>query len=370
MGLNKIFKNVFDFQPLARQSKIEGRTFARDIIAKPNLKNPRAGASRVFQLNETKLKFRGNVKSKNKLKINKNILATLILFLILPNISALIISEIMYAPLESEFYNEYIEIYNDGESYMDITNWTLCGDALLPGYIDHGDSEKLKLNDSVILPKGNYAIITDGESGTEVYSNFNVQQSALVLHVNAASLCGGLVNSGETIDLKDPSGNLADSISYDSILANNNDKSLQKCSSWIEGEPNPGKENSCQTQNTQTQIQTNQTIQNNNENLQINNQTQNNSNNATISNTSNPASETNQQENIAKEENSEAIMLNSNADSKDIKSEDNTEKLDKIKLDKNDYARYILTAFVFLLAVLFLLKKIFKRKYQNEFKNQ
>ena len=62
----------------------------------------------------------------------------------------------------------------------------------------------------------------------------------------------------------------------------------------------------------------------------------------------------------------ETIIITGSAisNSKDIKSEENT-----AESNKNNYAKYILTAFVFLLALLFLLKrKIFKKEYHNEFK--
>ncbi|MEK6817230.1 MAG: helix-hairpin-helix domain-containing protein, partial [Nanoarchaeota archaeon] len=73
---------------------------------------------------------------------------------------------------------------------------------------------------------------------------------------------------------------------------------------------------------------------------------------------------TNQQN--SQNENNEINILNTSSDSKDIKSENGT-----AKLNKNNYARYILTAFVFLLALLFLLKrKIFKKEYKNEFQEK
>ncbi len=402
---------------------------------------------------------------------NKLIFLFWILFLILPNISALIISEIMYAPLESEFYNEYIEIYNDGESYIDLTNFTLCEDLLLSGYVDKGESGNLKLNDSMILTNGNYAIITDGGSGTEVYSNFNANTNALALHVDSASICGGLVNGGETLNLKDSSGNLISSVTYSGNLANNNDKSMQICSSsWIEEEPTPGRANICQTQTPQMQNQTQtQTPNNQNNNLSsakptieayypknaslnqefnfkiklmnfaqgiydikidilsngtrianILNDGQWKSTNYYLTDAINQNEEKefsikiiekfenaeitikikdsaekieifqgyflykgNEIRETKNETTTETIYLNApltnapdlnenkenrtpvlDEDSKDIKSEENTEKL-----NKSNYAKYILTAFIFLLALLFLFKKIFKKRYQNEFKN-
>ena len=57
------------------------------------------------------------------------------------------------------------------------------------------------------------------------------------------------------------------------------------------------------------------------------------------------------------------ITGNAIADTEDIKSGENTEKL-----NKNDYAKYILIVFAFLIGLLFLLKrKIFKKEYKNEF---
>ena len=67
----------------------------------------------------------------------------------------------------------------------------------------------------------------------------------------------------------------------------------------------------------------------------------------------------------SKPENKTTIITGSaTANTEDIKSGENTEKL-----NKNDYAKYILTAFAFLIALLFLLKnKFFKKEYKNEFK--
>ena len=399
---------------------------------------------------------------------NKNIFLLIgILVLLLPNIYAVVINEIMYAPTQSEYYNEWIEIYNDGNSNINLNNWTLCGDELSAGYIDHADA-KLKLNNSIILSPGDYAIITDGGSGTEVYSNFNVNGNGIALHVGGSTLCGGLVNSGETISLKDNSGNIMNSITYDpNIGAKDDGNSLQLCNlAWTAASPTAGSANSCPT--NQTQTVNNQTI------------TTNETTTTTINEISNPSIGTNYPEKVALNQefifkiklinfdediydvkidilyngNRISEILNENvwkstsyyvndiispnkekeflvkitkefesaeitikikdssdktrifsgylisksnetinemgeesiyqnpieeskpnddgtiiltgsatSNSKDIKSEENTEKL-----NKNDYAKYILIAFAFLLAFLFLLKrKIFKKEYKNEF---
>jgi hypothetical protein len=138
------------------------------------------------------------------------------------------ITEIMYAPTFNYQYNEWIEIYNAGDSEINLNNWTLCGKTLSPGYIDHEDN-KLKLNTTLILSAGSYAIITDGQTGTEVYSNFAVDSGSLALHVNVASLCTGLKNSGDSIFLENETGNLINSITYDDTWgANGNNKTLVK----------------------------------------------------------------------------------------------------------------------------------------------
>jgi len=131
------------------------------------------------------------------------------------------INEIMYNPDDSmqceDAYCEWIEIYNPTEESINLSGWKLCGKKLLAGYINYtggttGDGPYL--DKGMILSPKQYAIITDGGSGTKVYQYFNISDDALALHVNASSLCGGLSNSGETINLTDNLGNLIDSVTY------------------------------------------------------------------------------------------------------------------------------------------------------------
>jgi len=129
--------------------------------------------------------------------------------------SSVVINEIMYNPDQcSDSYCEWIELYNPTDSSVDLSGWTLCGDDLLEGYVNYSD-KKTYLNRGMILKPGQYAVITDGGSGTKVYDYFNISEDSLSLHVNANSLCDGLSNSGETINLTDNLGNLIDSVTYD-----------------------------------------------------------------------------------------------------------------------------------------------------------
>ncbi|KHO54790.1 MAG: hypothetical protein QT10_C0012G0038 [archaeon GW2011_AR19] len=60
---------------------------------------------------------------------NKNIfvLFGIVFIFLIGNVSAVIINEIMYNPVQNEHYNEWIEIYNEGGSNIDLTGWNLCG---------------------------------------------------------------------------------------------------------------------------------------------------------------------------------------------------------------------------------------------------
>jgi hypothetical protein len=145
----------------------------------------------------------------------------------------------MYNPIQDDDYNEWIEIYNPGTEYVDMTGWTLCGKAILPGYIDR--EGQVHNETGLSLPPKGRAIITDGGSGTDVYNNFNVQPS-LALHVNASSICNKLANTNRTIELTDSKNYIIDNVTYYSEWgANGNGKSLTKSGNeWIESEPSPG----------------------------------------------------------------------------------------------------------------------------------
>ncbi len=130
-------------------------------------------------------------------------LEVFILFLVisLPFISAeLVLNEIMANPSESEDYNEWLEVFNNGTEGIDLSKWSLCESKLSLGYIDKSTGELKKTNDAII-DEGGYALITDGGSGTEVYSKFNVSEESLAFHTATGSLCGGLSNAEEEISL-------------------------------------------------------------------------------------------------------------------------------------------------------------------------
>ncbi len=180
-------------------------------------------------------------------------------FIFLPCFGQVVINEVMYNPSteQDEDYSEWIEIYNPGNRSVNLSSWELCEKELLAGYINYTNSGVggPYLNKGTNLSPNQYAIITDGESGTEVYQYFNVSNDSLALHVDAGSLCGGgLKNTGETINLTNNQGNLTDSITYnDSWGADGDGYSLQRINSsqnlsnnstnWVAFPPSPGKQN-------------------------------------------------------------------------------------------------------------------------------
>ena len=160
-------------------------------------------------------------------------------------VSGLRINEVMFHPEENDNYNEWVEIYNDENEDLDLTGLNLCGKEILEGYVDR--QGEMNNEDGMTLDEGNYAIITDGGSGTEVYDNYDIPQSTLSLHVDASSLCGGLSNSGDTLVLEESNGD-TDEVTYEE------DVEVGSSLEYINGEflegplgGTPGEENSEQS---------------------------------------------------------------------------------------------------------------------------
>lgn len=169
---------------------------------------------------------------------------------------SVVINEIMYDPTQNENYNEWIELYNPTASDINLTGWTICGKELLAGYINYTDSQTYS-NTTLILNSSSYAIVTDGGSGTKVYDNFNVINESLALHVDAASICGVLSNSGKTIFLNMSNGILSHNITYDpSVGGDGNNKTLcgipDGNETFQECDLTPGSQNNASVQTSQT----------------------------------------------------------------------------------------------------------------------
>ena len=126
-------------------------------------------------------------------------------------------------------YCEWIELYNPSSKNVDLSGWTLCDKEILPGYVNHMDSQ-IYNDQGIVLKSGEYAVITDGGTGTDVYENFDVSSNSLALHVDASSLCKGSLSNtvGEFLDLKSKQGSIIYFIDYydKTNLANGDGKTL------------------------------------------------------------------------------------------------------------------------------------------------
>ncbi|MCB9805977.1 lamin tail domain-containing protein [Candidatus Nomurabacteria bacterium] len=159
----------------------------------------------------------------------------ILLTLLTPFISeALIISEIMYDPEGTDTKREWIEVYNDSENSVDISQIKLNEN-------DTNHSIKLFQGEN-ILESNSWAIIADNPEQFLIdYPDFDGQ-----LFDSAFSLS----NSGETLQLVDSSGNSIDTFVYTGdIGAKNNGNSLQLSGEIIiSASPTPGAENKSQSE--------------------------------------------------------------------------------------------------------------------------
>ncbi len=140
------------------------------------------------------------------------------------------ISEIMYDPDGSDTNREWVEVYNDGASSVDMTSW-----KFVEADTNHGLTG---YSGGMTLGAGEYGIIAlDAATFAGEYST-----SGPVFDASFS-----LINSGgETLSLKDSGGNIVFTVSYDSTLGATDDgNSLQKYNgSWIGADPTPGNTNS------------------------------------------------------------------------------------------------------------------------------
>ncbi len=174
--------------------------------------------------------------------MKKIIMIILGLMLCVPYVSAnLIITEIMYAPTEtaSDTDGEWIEIFNNGESNIDLTEWTIDGYNF----------------DDIILESYEYAVIarelidgddTDLESFETAYGNGDGIWDATDGDYIAID---GYFSLGTEDTIILTNGNETETVYYNiSYGANRNGKSLTRLNyslpniknNWQEQEPNPG----------------------------------------------------------------------------------------------------------------------------------
>ncbi len=158
----------------------------------------------------------------------------LIFFLILTftsNTAKIEISEIMYNPLGTDSKHEWIEIYNHGESKVNLSSWKLN-----EGRVNHHLD---LINGSPILNPQQFAVIAD--NGQIFNSDYLLTNITLF----DSSFISGLNNKGEQLILVDGNGTNRFNLTYNaSSGANNNGRTICLLNnSWQECLATPGSEN-------------------------------------------------------------------------------------------------------------------------------
>lgn len=123
-------------------------------------------------------------------------LSTLFMFLVMSMVASaqLVITEISYNPPESGADSlEYIEIYNASDIEVNLNGYIIADN----------NSDTLKQG---VLPAGGYAVFASNASA--VSSVFGVSVMDSIPNI-------GLKNSGETITIKSPSGDVIDEVTFD-----------------------------------------------------------------------------------------------------------------------------------------------------------
>ncbi|OVE75011.1 hypothetical protein BVX95_00550 [archaeon D22] len=121
---------------------------------------------------------------------------TLVLFSLCTN--ALIISEVMYDPINDNSKNEWVEIYNDKNYSINIENLTLCGDQIVNEY----------QNASFLIENNSFFLMVDSDSN--ITENLNISNKTKIFFLKKKTICSyGLSNTGENISI-----NLSNNVSH------------------------------------------------------------------------------------------------------------------------------------------------------------
>ncbi|MEK7219292.1 MAG: lamin tail domain-containing protein [Patescibacteria group bacterium] len=168
--------------------------------------------------------------------MSKKILLFLIGFAFLSSFqiarAEVVINEIMYDPENADVQREWVEIYNDTNTDLDLSNWKFLEK------IDASNHGLVLAQGSAIVPSGGYALIVIDLAKFLASWSFN----GTIYKVNSVN---SLNNTGAKLILKNSSGIEVYSYEYASTVGGAGDgNSLQKISgSWSGATPTPGEAN-------------------------------------------------------------------------------------------------------------------------------
>ena len=114
--------------------------------------------------------------------------------------STLLISEVLYDPLGTEPNEEWVEVFNNTASPMELTDWTIS---------DNKSTDVI--SPTVAIPAGGCMVIA--ASSEDFYANYPGFAGAIVF-VADGKIGNGLGNTGDRLILKDSEGAVIDQMSY------------------------------------------------------------------------------------------------------------------------------------------------------------
>lgn len=124
--------------------------------------------------------------------------------------SQIVLSEIMYHAPQSEYYEEFIELYNTSDTAsVDLSGWRVGDQIEQDSLVEAGHG--------LILPPHSFAVVLDpGYWGYSSIYDAVLNQDALLLTINdgAFGYSGLRNNPPDTVMLRDPSGTLVASFCY------------------------------------------------------------------------------------------------------------------------------------------------------------
>lgn len=162
--------------------------------------------------------------------------SSLFFLILLSNIALadMLINEIMYDAIGSDDDHEWIEIFNNGTSAVDLTGWKFFEDGT---------------NHNLYLKQGNSTIQTNGYA--IIAENWTMFLMDYSYNGTLFDSSFSLSNSGESLVLKNSSSNVIENITYSSNYGGSgNGYSIGKISNnFTEMIPSPGSANSVNSQN-------------------------------------------------------------------------------------------------------------------------
>lgn len=154
-----------------------------------------------------------NRKKREDISYSYNFILILILFSIFLFVfslsipaSSLLINEVMINPVESDTTHEWIELYNNGNSSINLSGWKLVD--------NYATDEIMPANSTtpVLVPPHTFVLITDQDTSISLPSN----NTSSVIHfmVDDNSICNGLGNSDDYLLLLNENDAIIDCVEW------------------------------------------------------------------------------------------------------------------------------------------------------------